>query len=114
MREIKFRAWDIKNKKMINEVKTLHIDKNKIERTGDDWDWYKREVELMQYTGLKDKNGVEIYEGDLLEDDEKQLYVVEHDKGCFVAVNTYIPGCRFVRNDLRLVGNIYEDKNLLD
>lgn len=59
MREIKFRAWDFEAKKMLGVV---HTTIKLSEILSDEGTHYQ----LMQYTGLKDKNGVEIYEGDVL------------------------------------------------
>ncbi len=66
MREIKFRAWDETNKVMENDV---NVNQGKAVKYG--YQWFNAgntvyDSELMQYTGLKDKNGKEIYEGDIV------------------------------------------------
>ncbi len=63
MREIKFRAWDKKDRRLF-QVEYLGL--NDV-HAFDDIGRESTDFELMQYTGLRDKNGTEIYEGDVLE-----------------------------------------------
>ena len=125
MREIKFRAWLKEERKMVN-VETLFIGINRLcfgnSKTEDLFFRDFEEVELMQYTGLKDKNGKEIYEGDILFfRDENMKYIVVWQDAAFIIKSIEIRNysekmCWLDDTEIccEIVGNIYENKKLLE
>ena len=123
MREIKFRAWH-KGKKIIGNVLGIDILHKEIFFSNENVDCYEhvdfKNIELMQYTGLKDKNNKEIYEGDILSDgNDEKPYKVIFENGSFRAefegdfeeysfdlIDVVAQGCE-------VVGNIYENSELI-
>jgi len=135
MRKIKFRVWDKKankmhysNKFMIKADGTLLYNKKAVE-CGDE---YYNEIkylnenryEIMQYIGLNDKNGKEIYEEDILIDCEGEKWFVFYDNTCgwYRLKSCYndeviedIPDNLTSDNklDMKIIGNKYENPELL-
>ena len=135
MREIKFRAWDKRRKKWLEPhyvdiscagvISKVTVHRGYEIASDRNLDF----IELMQYTGLKDKNGKEIYEGDIIEirgqnykyiaeiiwDDEKAGYDLKE-------INTSIPDYLLNMPELfvdrisqiKVIGNIYENPELLE
>lgn len=119
MREIKFRAWDTTAHKMepVGEI-TFDIGLevaigNHNGKTRSVNMQYQPHVILMQFTGLKDKSGKEIYEGDLVKNENGVLRVVEFHDGSFTFGDYYF-GSIGAGRVLEVVGNIYEDSELLE
>jgi uncharacterized phage protein (TIGR01671 family) len=129
MREIKFRAWSERENKMFN-VDVLAIS----ECTWDCPDYGKRGVSLayqphlkvMQYTGLKDKNGKEIYEGDICKAEKFMFHDYNYDGSenfeDFIGAVTFDDSAWFVGhipfmataiNSFEVIGNIYDNSELL-
>ena len=78
---------------------------------------YKKDLKIMQYTGLKDKNNKEIYEGDIFHIGSKKiLYVVEWIdcglKGRQIKNKSWI-GLDYWKDDIEIIGNIYENSELI-
>lgn len=108
--KIELRCWDRENKKMLNHVDCEEYTLHNI----CDWDGGDFFV-FMFYTGLKDENGKEIFEGDILKTPYGN-YAVEYEAPNFqlqyfdhYGVNGECPDL----TEGEVVGNIYENENLL-
>lgn len=126
MRDIKFRIYDKDRKAM------YHLLENKLSFgrfEGDravDWEDVfadkHEELEIMQYTGLKDKNGKEIYEGDIIqhEDITKGLVRYSEKYAQYVLVNTgsvkdeFEPLGDYNMEVFEIIGNEFDNPDLLE
>ena len=127
VREIKFRAWV--DGKMI-PVSNLDMDSDEPLVNGDDLNrfpcaWIEEPNALMQYTGLKDRNGVEIYEGDILRDVDSgwsgDIGYVKYNPVYFAFYQkTEVDGSELETHfDYRgqayeVIGNVYENPELIN
>lgn len=130
MRDIKFRCWDTENKEML-EVQELDYEDSyngqPMIRTTMYSDYFDTEdMILMQYTGLKDKNGKEICEGDIVKfrfkDDREEF----PDLIGYIEYQTTFTAFRIMSNQgsfkiditeikfIEVIGNIYDNPELLE
>lgn len=117
MREIKFRAWDKINKEMFN-VEFIDFQKREVYK---DVVSYRKfnDVELMEYTGLKDKNNKEIYEGDIVTLHNSRYKVIFNSEGArFILKDEFfemdIPFTNNNNERMEIIGNIYESQELME
>ena len=120
----KFRAWD---KELQTMLDVSLIDFKKRVLVGEHWKFGETNfmsfdnIELMQSTGLKDKNGKEIFEGDILKNN-KYLTSVFYERGAYCVKFCRTPNTTVTMNVIsfiekyktRIVGNIYENPELLE
>lgn len=113
-RDIKFRVWDKETEKL-RAVTQLFTPKDESIQINTSKGWLDENAPLMQFTGLKDKNGKEIYEGDILEIHQERYTVVWFDKGACFRYWDRMGNLESPLNydEVAVVGNIYENKSLL-
>jgi uncharacterized phage protein (TIGR01671 family) len=135
MREIKYRAWH-KAERHMGAVEVLNLEKGAFvngvmpgkDQVTEDFTivapargrfCFFEDIELMQYTGLKDKNGVDIYEGDILRHDDLVSYQEVLWIGARISIHSlptdddYEDLWMQESKDIEVIGNIYENPELL-
>ena len=132
MKEIKFRAWEKHAKRML-EIIGLEFENNELTAVRVKYPnghipnkiWYSNGITIMQFTGLKDKNGKEIYEGDIV-DFIDYGFEGESEYNCRGQV-IFEDGAWHITNSIstselfnyevgaiKVIGNIYENPEILE
>ncbi|MCE2082159.1 hypothetical protein GPU78_04890 [Streptococcus thermophilus] len=126
----RFRAWDLEYEKMVG-VDIINLEDGKLDFIGDGITYFRKakDIELMQSTGLTDKNGKEIFEGDVVTDGQTVGDIKHHqtygfymidDKGIERwfsdgnCIEDFEEDAETVSEILEIIGNIYENPELLE
>ncbi len=135
MRHLKFRVWDKVNKRMWLAERLIFspvdgtLDTISVKEYNKDDDCYdymdfhlypNADCKLMQFTGLHDKNGKEIYEGDICyywPDANRQTFQVAYIGSCFRGINKDVIYGHiedYAAVGLKIIGNIHGNPELLE
>ena len=115
-REIKFRVWLKSQSLMLKDVRWVNLEAATSGLTG-----LQHSELLLQFTGLKDEKGVEIYEGDIVRNNfDLSVYKVKYvtkDWYSFCFINLSTNECNHLYEfddiDIEVIGNIYENPELV-
>ena len=119
MREILFRGKRVDNGEwVVGSLSTEYYQKHGVVIIcpSEDEAYKVNPSTVGQYTGLTDKNGKKIFEGDIIFDPEiKENYIVEFDKGGFCAGDMFLQAyISFDEFSCEVIGNIYDNPELLE
>ena len=122
MREIRFKVWDVKRKRMLDRECIVLNDGDYYEDYRDFEDGTAlNNIVVMQYTGLDDKNGLGIFEKDIVKaksaDGFEDVYLVDwyEKEGEYAIFLKGEPWRRLsIRDEIEVIGNIYQNKELLE
>ncbi len=103
MRKIKFRMWDGNNRHFVYP-ELIELNSG---------------LEYQQYTGLKDRHGVEIYAGDIIKGKDHYeglhiLGIVGFRDGSFCIKNPVITHYRWIDYDIEVIGNVHDNPTLFE
>ena len=103
MRQLKFRAWHKDSREMLySSPENIFV-----------WQHEGQPIEIMQFTGLLDRNSKEIYEGDIVKRSKVYKVSWSDESAAFVCDNetTKFPiGLYATHNDYEVTGNVFENK----
>lgn len=134
MKQIEFRCWNVDENRMDIPSMLDFINSGYWVQTGQSsehgfWVYPPEEFILLRFTGLYDKNGKEIYEGDIVKTYHNFILIVAFEYGAFVLKNKQDTHCAVLGwqsdyesnemdwadlDDIEVIGNIYENKELLN
>lgn len=115
----KFRVWYHKHEAMYRVV-NIYLELECITVLEDEYVFDFEDIALMQYTGLKDRNGSDVYFNDIVEDEYGHRYEVVFEGDCLRCNGVrkirggHKPKNRWFGRGLKIIGNIYENPELLE